>query len=37
MKGLGLDKNILGMEVVKARKSSKLYLSQWGYIENVPF
>jgi len=35
MKDLGAAKKILGMEVVRDRKSSKLYLSPRGYIEKV--
>ncbi|KAG8500185.1 hypothetical protein CXB51_004397 [Gossypium anomalum] len=35
MKDLGPSKKILGMEILKDRKVSKLYLSQKGYIEKV--
>ena len=35
MKDLGAAMKIFGMEIVKDRKSSKLYLSQRGYIEKV--
>ncbi|KAG8500580.1 hypothetical protein CXB51_002706 [Gossypium anomalum] len=35
MKDLGPAKNILGMEILRDRKASKLYLSQKGYIEKV--
>ncbi|KAG8499034.1 hypothetical protein CXB51_005442 [Gossypium anomalum] len=35
MKDLGPAKKILGMEILKDRKASKLYLSQKGYIEKV--
>ncbi|KAG8491187.1 hypothetical protein CXB51_014418 [Gossypium anomalum] len=35
MKDLGPAKKILGMEILKDRKTSKLYLSQKGYIEKV--
>ncbi|KAG8490426.1 hypothetical protein CXB51_013710 [Gossypium anomalum] len=35
MKYLGPAKKILGMEVLRDRKTSKLYLSQKGYIEKV--
>ncbi|KAG8490587.1 hypothetical protein CXB51_013756 [Gossypium anomalum] len=35
MKDLGPAKNILGMEILRDRKTSKLYLSQKGYIEKV--
>ncbi|KAG8497256.1 hypothetical protein CXB51_008476 [Gossypium anomalum] len=35
MKDLGPAKKILGMEILRDRKSSKLYLSQKGYIEKV--
>ncbi|KAG8488691.1 hypothetical protein CXB51_016642 [Gossypium anomalum] len=33
MKDLGPIKKILGMEILRDRKASKLYLSQKGYIE----
>ena len=35
MKDLGAAKKILGMEIIRERKSGKLYLSQQGYIEKV--
>ncbi|KAG8486072.1 hypothetical protein CXB51_019444 [Gossypium anomalum] len=35
MKDLGLAKKILGMEILRDRKASKLYLSQKGYIKKV--
>ncbi|KAG8473502.1 hypothetical protein CXB51_035665 [Gossypium anomalum] len=35
MKYLGPAKKILGMEILRDRKASKLYLSQKGYIEKV--
>ncbi|KAG8498561.1 hypothetical protein CXB51_004866 [Gossypium anomalum] len=35
MKDLGPAKKILGMEILRDRKESKLYLSQKGYIEKV--
>ncbi|KAG8474632.1 hypothetical protein CXB51_031261 [Gossypium anomalum] len=35
MKDLGPAKKILGMEILRNRKASKLYLSQKGYIEKV--
>ncbi|KAG8493469.1 hypothetical protein CXB51_010771 [Gossypium anomalum] len=35
MKDLGPAKKILGMEILRDRKKSKLYLSQKGYIEKV--
>ncbi|KAG8474280.1 hypothetical protein CXB51_033820 [Gossypium anomalum] len=35
MKDLGPTKKILGMEILRDRKASKLYLSQKGYIEKV--
>src|SRR6266542_3984518 len=35
MKYLGAAKKILGMEIMRDRKSGKLYLSQRGYIEKV--
>ncbi|KAG8472856.1 hypothetical protein CXB51_034830 [Gossypium anomalum] len=35
MKDLGPAKKILGMEILRDRKTSKLYLSQKGYIEKV--
>ncbi|KAG8489147.1 hypothetical protein CXB51_017180 [Gossypium anomalum] len=35
MKDLGPAKKILGMEILRDRKVSKLYLSQKGYIEKV--
>ena len=35
MKNLGATKKILGMEILRDRKTSKLYLSQKGYIEKV--
>ncbi|KAG8500760.1 hypothetical protein CXB51_002783 [Gossypium anomalum] len=35
MKDLGLAKKIVGMEILRDRKASKLYLSQKGYIEKV--
>ena len=35
MKDLGAAKKILGMEIIRDRKSGKLYLSQKGYIEKV--
>ncbi|KAG8503271.1 hypothetical protein CXB51_001260 [Gossypium anomalum] len=35
MKDLGPAKKILGMEILRDRKISKLYLSQKGYIEKV--
>ncbi|KAG8481358.1 hypothetical protein CXB51_026131 [Gossypium anomalum] len=35
MKDLGPAKKILGMEILRNRKTSKLYLSQKGYIEKV--
>ena len=35
MKNLGATKKILGMEILRDRKASKLYLSQKGYIEKV--
>ncbi|KAG8481839.1 hypothetical protein CXB51_027157 [Gossypium anomalum] len=35
MKDLGPAKKILGMEIPRDRKASKLYLSQKGYIEKV--
>ena len=35
MKNLGTTKKILGMEILRDRKASKLYLSQKGYIEKV--
>jgi hypothetical protein len=35
MKDLGAAKKILGMEIVRNRKSGLLYLSQKGYIEKV--
>ncbi|KAG8502824.1 hypothetical protein CXB51_000466 [Gossypium anomalum] len=35
MKDLGPAKKILGMEILKDRRASKLYLSQKGYIEKV--
>jgi hypothetical protein len=35
MKDLGVAKKILGMEILRDRKASKLYLSQKGYIEKV--
>ncbi|KAG8473176.1 hypothetical protein CXB51_035117 [Gossypium anomalum] len=35
MKDLGPVKKILGMEILRYRKASKLYLSQKGYIEKV--
>ncbi|KAG8475835.1 hypothetical protein CXB51_032770 [Gossypium anomalum] len=35
MKDLGPVKKILGMEILRDRKASKLYLSQKGYIEKV--
>ncbi|KAG8503399.1 hypothetical protein CXB51_001318 [Gossypium anomalum] len=35
MKDLGPAKKILGMEILRDRKASKLYLSQKGYIEKV--
>ena len=35
MKDLGAAKKILGMEILRNRKASKLYLSQKGYIEKV--
>ncbi|KAG8502990.1 hypothetical protein CXB51_000989 [Gossypium anomalum] len=35
MKDLGPAKKILGMEILRYRKASKLYLSQKGYIEKV--
>ncbi|KAG8473612.1 hypothetical protein CXB51_036051 [Gossypium anomalum] len=35
MKDLGPTKKILGIEILRDRKSSKLYLSQKGYIEKV--
>ena len=35
MKDLGPAKKILGMEILKDRKASKLYLSQKAYIEKV--
>ena len=35
MKDLGAAKKILGMKIIRDRKSGKLYLSQKGYIEKV--
>ena len=35
MKDLGAAKKILGMKIIKDRKSGNLYLSQKGYIEKV--
>ena len=35
MKDLGSTKKILGMEILRDEKASKLYLSQKGYIEKV--
>ncbi|KAG8474963.1 hypothetical protein CXB51_031688 [Gossypium anomalum] len=35
MKDLGPTKKILGMEILRDRKTSKLYISQKGYIEKV--
>ncbi|KAG8496414.1 hypothetical protein CXB51_007522 [Gossypium anomalum] len=35
MKDLGPAKKILGMEILRDRKTSKLYLSQKGYIEKL--
>ncbi|KAG8474611.1 hypothetical protein CXB51_031247 [Gossypium anomalum] len=35
MKDLGPAKKILGVEIIRDRKASKLYLSQKGYIEKV--
>ncbi|KAG8489007.1 hypothetical protein CXB51_016978 [Gossypium anomalum] len=35
MKDLGPAKKILGMEILRDKKASKLYLSQKGYIEKV--
>jgi len=35
MKDLGAAKKILGMKITRDRKSSKLYLSQRGYIDKV--
>ncbi|KAG8480749.1 hypothetical protein CXB51_025125 [Gossypium anomalum] len=35
MKDLGPAKKILGMEILRDRKASKLYLSQKGYMEKV--
>jgi hypothetical protein len=35
MKDLGAAKKILGVEIIRNRKSSMLYLSQRGYIEKV--
>ncbi|KAG8481121.1 hypothetical protein CXB51_025897 [Gossypium anomalum] len=35
MKDLGPTKKILGIEILRDRKTSKLYLSQKGYIEKV--
>ncbi|KAG8482828.1 hypothetical protein CXB51_024043 [Gossypium anomalum] len=35
MKDLGTTKKILGMEILRDRKASKLYLTQKGYIEKV--
>jgi hypothetical protein len=35
MKDLGAAKKIIGMEIVKDRKSRLLYLSQKNYIEKV--
>ena len=35
MKDLGAAKKILSMEIVRDRKSGKLYLSRRGYIEKV--
>ena len=35
MKNLGMTKNILGMEILRDRKASKLYVSQKGYIKKV--
>jgi hypothetical protein len=35
IKNLGVAKKILGMEIVRDRKSDKLYLNQRGYIEKV--
>src|SRR5438105_15926987 len=35
MKDLGAAKKTLGMEIMRDRKSGKLYLSQKGYIEKV--
>ena len=35
MKDLGAAKNILGMEIKRARKGGKLYLTQKSYIEKV--
>ncbi|NAW23498.1 hypothetical protein FGF82_23470, partial [Salmonella sp. gx-f9] len=35
MKDLGPTKKILGMEILRDRNTSKLYLSQKGYIEKV--
>ncbi|KAG8481224.1 hypothetical protein CXB51_025964 [Gossypium anomalum] len=35
MKDLGPTKKILGMEILRDRKTSKLYLSQKGYIEKL--
>ncbi|KAG8499626.1 hypothetical protein CXB51_006086 [Gossypium anomalum] len=35
MKDLGPAKKILGMEILRDRKASKLYLSQKGYIEKL--
>jgi ATP-binding cassette subfamily B (MDR/TAP) protein 1 len=35
MKDLGAAKKILGIKIIRDRKSSKLYLRQRGYIEKV--
>ena len=35
MKDLGATKKIFGVEIIRDRKSSMLYLSQRGYIEKV--
>ena len=35
MKDLGAVKKILGMKIIRDRKSGKLYLSQKGYIDKV--
>ena len=35
MKNLGMTKKILGIEILRNKKPSKLYLSQKGYIEKV--
>jgi hypothetical protein len=34
---LGAAKKVLGMKIVREKKSDKLYLNQWGYIKKHRF